>query len=189
MPWLRWLFETCSAPPSGGRPCAPWLCWIFHGSNLVISLCYLAIPAMVLWYWRYRRDGISPLKLWMVIAFLPIQALSRLARVDGYGGFPFHLYTALDLLAALVTLNSLIWLRPKILHILMLPSRRQMHDLNDRLHVEVLEKEILRLEAVERNRRLLAEVERARHALGTQVWIADKQAALDRLAAIIKEAG
>jgi hypothetical protein len=132
---IRWLLATCSAPPCGAGDCPAWLAATYHLANLLITACYLAIPGIVLWYWRYRRDGIDPWKLWMVLAFLPAQALSRLSRVDGV---PFPLIVALDCLAALVTLNSVGWLPPKIKHLLLLPSRERLHDLNDQLQAKVL---------------------------------------------------
>jgi hypothetical protein len=135
VPLVRWLLDACSRPPCGADVCPAWLAATYHFANLAITVCYLAIPGIVLYYWRYRRDGIDPLHLWMVIAFLPAQALSRLSRIDGV---PFPVIAVLDVLAAAVTVNSVAWLRPKILHILKLPSRQELHDLNDRLHTQVL---------------------------------------------------
>jgi hypothetical protein len=187
---LSRLLEIWSTPPPGARPCPGWLVVLFHLSNLVISACYLAIPGIVLYYWRYRRDGVSPVKLWLVIAFLPVQALSRLARVDGFAGVPFCLFAILDTVAAIVTVNSVVWLRPKILHVLRLPSREALHDLNDRLQTKVMEIEILRLEEREKNARLMVEVERARRATpdpSERSWVLARHHALDRIVEVINE--
>jgi hypothetical protein len=182
---IRWLLATCSEPPCGAGPCSPWMAVTYHLANLVITVCYLTIPGIVLWYWRYRRDGIDPLKLWMVIAFLPVQAISRLSRVDGV---PFLLIVALDVLAAAVTVNSVIWLRPKILHILRLPSRQQLHDLNDALQAKVWQIEAMHLEAQKKSAGLLVEVELLRRPAGPG-WLHEKHAALDRITAIIHKEG
>jgi hypothetical protein len=182
---VRWLLAACSKPPCGADVCPPWLAATYHLANLAITVSYLAIPAIVLYYWRYRRDGIDPLKFWMVLAFLPIQALSRLSRIDGV---PFPLIAALDVLAAAVTVNSVAWLRPKILHILKLPSRQELHDLNDALHTKMLEVQVLNMEERQKNAKLLAEVELLRRPAGPG-WLTDKHAALDRITAIIRKEG
>jgi hypothetical protein len=182
---IRWLLATCSAPPCGAGDCPAWLAATYHLANLLITACYLAIPGIVLWYWRYRRDGIDPWKLWMVLAFLPAQALSRLSRVDGV---PFPLIVALDCLAALVTLNSVGWLPPKIKHLLLLPSRERLHDLNDQLQAKVWEIQVHHLEEQAKNAKLLAEVELLRRPAGPG-WLGEKHAALDRITAIIHKEG
>jgi hypothetical protein len=183
VPLVRWLLDACSRPPCGADVCPAWLAATYHFANLAITVCYLAIPGIVLYYWRYRRDGIDPLHLWMVIAFLPAQALSRLSRIDGV---PFPVIAVLDVLAAAVTVNSVGWLRPKILHILKLPSRQELHDLNDQLHTKVLEIELLNLEERRKNASLMAEVELLRRPAGPG-WLKEKHAALDRITSIIRK--
>jgi hypothetical protein len=185
-PILR-LLDTISTPPRGAGPSPAWLAVLYHLANLVITVCYLAIPGIVLWYWRYRREGISPTSLWMVLAFLPVQALSRLVRVDGIA---FPLVATLDVMAAVVTVNSVYWLRPKILHILRLPSRDELHKLNDELQMKVLQIHTLHLDERERNARLLTEVERLKRAPpdpSDRSWLSAKHKALDRIAEMIKE--
>jgi hypothetical protein len=181
VPLIRWLLATCSEPPCGAGSSPAWLAATYHLANFAITLCYLAIPGIVLWYWRYRRDGIDPMKLWMVLAFLPVQALSRLSRVDGV---PFPLIVALDCLAAVVTINSVGWLPPKIKHLLKLPSRQELHDINDALYTKVTEIHVLHAEERKRNANLLAEVELLRRPAGPG-WLSEKHAALDRITAII----
>jgi hypothetical protein len=186
VPLIRWLLETLTTAPRGEGPCPAWLAVLYHLANLVITCCYLAIPGIVLWYWRYRRDGISPLNLWMVLAFLPAQALSRLSRVDGV---PFPPIAALDVLAALVTVNSVYWLRPKILHILKLPSRQELHDIAEALQVEALKVRVLHLDEQEKNAKLLAEVEKLRYSVmdpSERSWIQAKHKALDQIVKVIK---
>jgi hypothetical protein len=185
-PILR-LLDTLSMPPRGAGPSSVWLAVLYHLANLTITVCYLAIPGIVLYYWRYRREGISPRALWMVLAFLPVQALSRLVRVDGIS---FRVVATLDVLAAIVTVNSVYWLRPKILHILRLPSRRELHDLNDALQIEVLKVHTQHLDEQEKNAKLLAEVEKLRYSVtdpSERSWIQAKHKALDRIVAVIKE--
>lgn len=188
MPLILRFLDTLSTPPHGVGGAAPaWLAVLYHLANLVITVCYLAIPGIVLYYWRYRREGISPVGLWMVLAFLPIQALSRMVRVDGIS---FRVVATLDVLAAVVTVNSVYWLRPKILHILRLPSRRELHDLNDALQMKVYEIRVLNLEERERNDRLLAEIERLKRAPpdpSDRSWLSAKHRALDHLAEVIKQ--
>jgi hypothetical protein len=186
---IRWLLAICSAPPCGAGDCPAWLAATYHLANLLITACYLAIPGIVLWYWRYRRDGISPLYLWMVLAFLPAQAMSRLSRVDGV---PFPVIVAFDVLAAVVTVNSVAWLRPKILHVLRLPSRDELHRAKDALQSEVMKVHTLHLEEKERVARLLAEVERLKRAPpdpSDRSWLSAKHKALDRIAEVIKQGG
>jgi hypothetical protein len=175
------LLEILSEPPRGAGPCPKWLVVLYHLANLAITVCYLLIPGIVLWYWRYRREGISPTKLWLVLAFLPVQALSRLVRVDGIA---FPLVATLDVLAAAVTVNSVVWLRPKILHVLRLPSRDELHRLNNALQNKVYEVELLHMEERQRSAKLLAEVELLRRPAGPG-WLREKHEALDRITAII----
>jgi hypothetical protein len=187
-PILR-LLDTLSTPPRGAGPGPVWLAVLYHLANLTITVCYLAIPGIVLYYWRYRREGISPRALWMVLAFLPVQALSRLVRVDGIS---FSVVATLDVLAAIVTVNSVYWLRPKILHILRLPSRDELHRAKDALQSEVMKVHTLHLEEKERVARLLAEVERLKRAPpdpSDRSWLSAKHKALDRIAEVIKQGG
>lgn len=188
MPWLRWLLSHEMGCPGERDGWPLWLKVVFHGSNLIIAVSDFAVPAVILYHWKYRREGITSRAIWTVLAYFPVKALSRLVRAFEIGGAPWHLAATLDAATAVLSAYAALQLGPFLRHVLLLPSRRQIHDLNDRLQTEVLEKEVMRLEVLERNRRLLAEVERARHALDTQVWLMDKRAALDRLAAIIKEA-
>jgi hypothetical protein len=188
------ILEVWSEPPCGARPCPAWLVVLYHLANLAITACYLAIPSIVLYYWRYRRDGISPRRLWLVLAFLPVQALSRVVRIDGFSGVPFCVFAILDSVAAAVTINSTLWLRPKILHILRLPSRDELHKLNGELQAKVLEIDKLHREERRKNAQLLAEVDSIRRAPGPserseQSWILAKHAALDRIVEVIKKAG
>jgi hypothetical protein len=188
------ILEVWSEPPCGARPCPAWLVVLYHLANLAITACYLAIPGIVLYYWRYRRDGISPRRLWLVLAFLPVQALSRVVRIDGFSGIPFCVFAVLDSVAAAVTINSTLWLRPKILHILRLPSRDELHKLNGELQAKVLEIDKLHREERRKNAQLLAEVESIRRAPGPserseQSWIMAKHAALDRIVEVIRKAG
>jgi hypothetical protein len=185
VPLIFRFLDTLSTPPRGAGPSSVWLAVLYHLANLVITVCYLAIPSIVLWYWRYRREGISPTALWMVLAFLPIQALSRLVRVDGIA---FPLVATLDVVAAIVTVNSVIWLRPKILHILRLPSRDELHRLNNALQNKVLEVELLHMEERKRSASLLVEVELLRRPAGPG-WLREKHEALDRITAIISKGG
>lgn len=186
------LLEIWSEPPCGARPCPAWLVVLYHLANLAITACYLAIPAIVLYYWRYRRDGISPRRLWLVLAFLPVQALSRLVRIDGFSGIPFCVFAIVDSVAAAVTINSVVWLRPKILHILRLPSRDELHRINNELHEKMLEIQVMHLQEREKNATLLAEVEKFRRTPSgpaEQSWVMAKHAALDRIVEVIKKAG
>jgi methyl-accepting chemotaxis protein len=152
-PILR-LLDTLSMPPRGAGPSSVWLAVLYHLANLTITVCYLAIPGIVLYYWRYRREGISPRALWMVLAFLPVQALSRLVRVDGIS---FRVVATLDVLAAIVTVNSVYWLRPKILHIL-----RKILDRIDKIVDRHLASEAL-------NRQQIGEMSEANRALFDRV--------------------
>jgi hypothetical protein len=155
---IRRFLEIWTTAPGGVGQYPAWLAVLYHLANLAITICYLAIPGIVLYYWRYRRDGIDPL----------------------------------DVVAAMVTVNSVAWLRPKIIHLLRLPSRQQLHDLNDELYTKVNEVHVLHAEERGRNIRLLAEIERLKRMPpdpSERSWLAAKHSALDRIAQVIKGEG
>lgn len=181
---LEWLLSTEMGPPGPGGRWSPWLSALFHGANLTIALGYAAVPWIILRTWKYRRDGISPLRLWGVMLFLPMQSLSRLARAFTASGAAVRLVTILDVLTAVTVVVSVVSLRPKILHILKLPSRAQIHDLNDRLQAQVWEKEAMRLEVEAKYDAIRREAVALRRALESQVWLVDTKEALARIEAI-----
>jgi hypothetical protein len=114
------------------------------------------------------------------------QALSRLSRVDGV---PFPLIVALDCLAAAVTVNSVGWLPPKIKHMLLLPSREELHDLNDALQMKVLQIHTSCIGGAGAERQA-ARRGRAAPAPGpARVAGGEKHKALDRITAIITRRG
>lgn len=181
---LEWLLSTEMGPPGPAGDWPPWLSVLFHSSNLVIGICYLAVPAIILANWKYRRDGISGLRLWSVLAFLPAQAASRLARVFAIYGPAQRLTAILDFVAAVAAMACILNLRRKILHILRLPSRSQVHELNNRLQVQICEKEVLRLETEAKYEAIRREADLLRRAIQNQVWLVDTKEALARIEAI-----
>lgn len=183
--FLDWLLDTSMGVPGPDGHWPPWLTMAFHGSNLVIALTHLAIPAIVIHGWQFRRDGVSPWAFYGVIGFLVAMAMSRLGRVLEVNGPPYHLTAILDGVAAAASVYSTFALVPLVRTVLSLPSRNEIHALNGQLHVEVLEKELRRLEAVERERETAAsnaalqgELAGLKSRLLDRLWYTDRAAML-----------
>jgi hypothetical protein len=181
---LRWLLSTHWGPPGPDGDWPAWLAGLFFGSNLAIALADLSIPAVILLAWKYRREGISRRALWTILVYFPVKAASRLARVAALCLPCYHIVTIavalLDSLTAALSAHVAYQLGPFLRDVMKLRSREEFHALNNRLHLELLEKQ-------DRNLRLLEEIDNAHRALAADVWLADKHAALDRIAAIVRE--
>jgi hypothetical protein len=183
----RWLFDGGMGPPGLDGSWPLWLCLAYHVSNFVIGSADLIIPWVIVQTWAYKREGISRSALYAVLLYFPIKAASRLIRSAQIFSSPYHAMTVLDVLTAVMTVYCVIHLRPFLQDILKLPSRAELHAVRNALQTKVLEVQVLHDQVEAKNKLLLAEVDRARAALSSQVWLGDKHAALDRMVTILKE--
>jgi hypothetical protein len=193
---FRWLFDTSLDCPGHDGVWVAWLPILFHGSNLIIAACYLAVPVIILTTWKTKREGISRWRLWMVLAFLPAQSASQLAIGLGFFGQPYRLITLLDCIAAVAVLTSVLSIRPKILHILKLPSREEIHEINGRLQAEILERELREHSLREARAAMQRKLEEAQERLDELVeerknaeWWRSRKAALHEVNSLIEEIG
>lgn len=134
-----WLFDTSMGPPGPHGHWPLWLTIMFRGANLVTGLMLASFPILIIGVWSRRRQGISPLKFWLMCSFLPVLGLSRLVRAFDFWGPPYHLIAIADLCAACAVAVWWLSFRPISKEILYLPSRANIHDINNKLNNATLE--------------------------------------------------
>jgi hypothetical protein len=118
-------------PPGPDGHWPVWLTLLFHASNFLLFAIYLAIPAMKWYLWPYRGSGISNKQYWQIMAYMPMMALSRLARVLELWGPPYHLTTIVDVLATATACYSIYYLVHLIGHVMTLPSYEELSRLKE----------------------------------------------------------
>jgi hypothetical protein len=190
VPLWNWLISSDMGCPGPAGRWPHWLSFAFHISNLVIALADLAIPVIILANWKYKREGIARRAIWTVLLYFPVKAASRLVRVLELLGPLYHLAVIFDVLTAALAVYAGMQLGPFLRHVLKLPSRDEVHKLNQSLQNKALEVQVLHLEEKERNARLLAEIGRLKRAPpdpSERSWLAAKHNALDRIAEVIKQ--
>jgi hypothetical protein len=184
---LRWLFDGGMGPPGLDGQWPLWLCLSYHVSNFVIGAADLVIPIVIVRNWAYKREGIARSAIFAILVYFPVKASSRLVRAAQIYSSPYNAMTVLDVLTAVMTVYCTIHLQPFLRTILRLPSRAELHEVRNALQNKVYEIQLLHDQVAAKNKLLLAEIERARAALSSQVWLGDKHAALDRMVTILKE--
>lgn len=177
---IAWLTDRSMGSPGPAGDWPTWLSVLFPAANLVIGLADLAIPLIIFANWKYKREGIGRATIWTVLIYFPIKATSRFLRVTELFGPAYHATVIFDGLTAILSLYVDSRLGPFLRHVMMLPSRDEVHELNNRLNVELLDKQ-------DRNERLMLALEDAHRALESNVWLSEKHAKLDEIAAIVKE--
>lgn len=185
MPLIRWLFDTSMGAPGPDGRWPLWLAVAFHGANLVSGTALCLFPVVIARLWRYHRDGVTFGQFWRVMGFLPWLGLCRLARVVEAAGPPYHLTVILDALAAAHTVYSLTRLVPAVRHVLLLPSRQELHAARDAAQAALAKLWEQRLDEQETFRRLQAHAARLEYLLKTEGWTAEKAAVLAELRATL----
>jgi hypothetical protein len=184
---LRWLFDGSMGPPGLDGQWPFWLCFAYHVSNFVIGAADLVIPLVIVRTWAYKREGVARSALYAILIYFPVKAASRLVRAAQIYSSPYNAMTVLDVLTAVMSAYCTIHLQPFLRNILQLPSRAELHEVKNALQNKVYEIQLLHNDVAAKNQALLKEIERARAALSSQVWLGDKHAALDRMVTILKE--
>jgi hypothetical protein len=184
---LRWLFDGSMGSPGLDGKWPLWLCISYHVSNFVIGAADLVIPVVIVRNWAYKREGVARSALYAVLIYFPVKAASRLVRAAQIYSSPYNAMTVLDVLTAVMSAYCTIHLQPFLRNILQLPSRAELHEVKNALQNKVYEIQLLHNDVAAKNQALLKEIERARAALSSQVWLGEKHAALDRMVTILKE--
>lgn len=172
----RWLFDARVGEPGPGGRWPAWLSAVFHGSNLVIAAVDFAIPLVILRYWKYRRDGVTPFQFWRTACFFPLVGISRLVRVLSIWGPAPHLAAVVDCATAVLNLYCLGGVVPFVKHLLKLPSRGQMHYTLNRLQVEMTSKEIVLIRVEQGREEVQAKLREAEEHEASEWWRSRKQA-------------
>ncbi len=117
--WLTWLFDSSPFVP---RPqCGGWsegLIWLTMASDVLIWLAYMAIPILLYWVGRKRRDFPHRGVIWLFVLFIISCGFTHLIDV-----FTFHFpvyrlggaVRGVTALASWATVIALIPLTPKLL--------------------------------------------------------------------------
>lgn len=126
---------------------------IYIASSLAVAVSYLAIPAMLLALYRSKRQELpSPWLLVTFAAFLALSATTYLSDVTVFWWAPYRLYTLLRVLTGVVSLAAASVMPFVVKTLVKLPSREYVHALNNQLQARVWETELMRREAMERER-------------------------------------
>lgn len=198
---VAWIFES-DVFMTRDR-CGPgWtddLMSVYIASNLAIAVSYFAIPAMLVVLYRSKRQSLpSPWLLVLFASFIALSAITYLCDVTVFWWAPYRLYTLFRVLTAVVSLAAAAVMPFIIKTLVKLPCREYVHALNNQLQARVLETELMRLEALERervtalaNKRLKDELASLRARLQDRLWYADRGALLtdiERITGLIPDA-
>src|SRR3954465_5578921 len=116
---FSWLFDTSGFVPRWR--CGHWfaeLGWVHIISDVLIWLAYLAIPAVLLFFLRRRRDLPFPKIIWLFGGFILSCGTTHIIEAIIFWYPVYRLAGAVKLATALVswgTVGALVWVIPKAL--------------------------------------------------------------------------
>jgi hypothetical protein len=159
-----WIFDTNSFVPR--QNCGDWPEWLITisiVSNLVIGFAYMAIPALLYYFWRKKQENFPQIRITMwAAAFILFCGLTHIIDTFMFY-FPFYrLLILVDVLTACISIKALLEMPKPLQYFLQMKTpgeykklvealqtelklERQMSDDLDKL-IEFIEIRIVRLE-------------------------------------------
>jgi len=186
---MQWIFDSSDFVTRAqcGPGWSPALKVLYIIPNVIIALCYWWIPVCGLYYWRKRREGIERQSgvLMLFVLFIFFCGVTHFLDVTVFGWAPYRFYTLVLDITAVISVAAALKVRPFMLELLRLPSRQQIHDLNDHLQAEMIQKELAALVLQKKNETLAVQVQHLEQMLRTQIWLFDKDKTLRELTEIV----
>lgn len=182
---LHWLFDSSGFMPR--HQCGAWtppLALAYQGSQLVIALCYFAIPCCLLWLYRARRRLLPSASI--LVWFAAVFTLCGLGHLLDWAAFfwpAYRLHALFFSLTALVSAYAAALLPAAVAHFMSLPTPEE--HAAARARARALAGEADGRLAAEASRRMAVEARlvEAESALEHLRWGRDVKAQADLLAA------
>jgi hypothetical protein len=156
--------------------------------NVVITICswYTLYIALVNWY-RYS-DKFSGKKSFVTlyIIYISLMGMVFLENIIVFWWVPFRFFALMLIVFAIITIFITIRMTPVIKNIFRLPSREMLFKANETAQKEVLRSALLQAQAEDKNRNLEAQVARLQKIIETNMWIHDRQGAIDEMSSIVR---
>lgn len=180
---MSWLFDTSKFITR--NHCGDWPLWmeyLYIISNILVAIAYFAIPFMAIILWKYKRNDVARGWILIIIAFfIFFCGLTHLADVLVFYWAPYRFYALIDFLTAIFSVLTVIYLPPVILHLLKLPSRELIHQLNNELQTLYNNERLNRINSEEQNNKLKKEIIELKYIVETNRWFNEKDKALNVL--------
>jgi PAS domain S-box-containing protein len=164
--FLRKLFETGDFVPRA--QCGHWTPWLIRLHNLsdaVIWFSYMAIPVVLVYFVRRRRDVPFPKVFWMFGAFIVLCGLTHLMDIVMFVSPMYRLSGLVKFATAAVSLFTFAALIPLMPTALALRGPKELEELNLRLEKEIAERRKTQEELTRKNAELLEKERFARSLL------------------------
>lgn len=161
--FLRKLFDAADFVPRA--QCGHWtpgLIRLHNGSDAVIWFSYMAIPLVLIYFVRRRRDLPFPKVFWMFGAFIVLCGLTHLMDIVMFSSPMYRLSGIVKLATAGVSLFTFGALVPLMPTAIALRSPRELEEVNRRLESEISERRKAQDELARKNAELLAKEDFAR---------------------------
>ncbi len=114
--------------------------WLHNGSDLLIGIAYLAIPAVLVYFLKKRRDLPFPHLFLLFGAFIVLCGTTHLADARTSVAPMYRFSGLLKLSTAAISIATVFCLVPLLPRALALRSREALERLNRRLQLEVTER-------------------------------------------------
>jgi hypothetical protein len=181
---MNWLFDTHEFVTR--NQCGPgWtstLIYLYKFSNLVIALSYFSIPAMLLAFWRKRRNDVGGMYILLLFSgFIFFCGITHLTDIIVFYWPAYRFFTLIVGITALASFLTACALPAVVLKMLKLPSREVIHAVNDQLQRLTWEQHLANIHLEERNAKLGDHIRHLEDMLETNAWMHDKSSAIKEL--------
>jgi hypothetical protein len=181
---MNWLFDTHHFVTRNqcGAAWTAALVYTYKFSNLVIALSYFSIPAMLLAFWRKRRNDVGGMYILVLFSvFIFSCGVTHLTDIIVFYWPAYRLFTLILGITALTSFLTACALPSVVLQLLKLPSRDVIHVINGQLQRLIWEQHLTSLNLEDRNAKLKEHIQRLEDTLETDAWMHDKGSALREL--------
>lgn len=181
---MSWLFDVYSFMTRNhcGPGWTPALAYTYKFSNLVIAISYFSIPAMLVAFWRKRRNDAGGMYILILFAcFIFFCGITHLTDVFVFYWPAYRLFTLIYAITAITSFLTACVLPSVILKLLKLPSREVIHNINDQLQKLTWQQHLSNINLEERNTKLTEHIKHLEDMLETNAWMHDKASALKEL--------
>lgn len=151
-------------------------------ANVLLAVSFFAMPAMMIYFWRKRRNDIThPWILRIFGFFLFLCGVNFVNNIAVLHTGPYRYYIVSYFVAGLFGAISVCTLPFVVVGILKLPSRAVVHALNQELGNVILAEQLKSNELDAKNRKLISRIKMLEDSLESNAWMHDKATAMQQL--------
>ena len=121
--------------------------------------------------------------------FIALCGLGHLGNLGAVNWAPNRLFTAIDAVAAAVSVLVAVRIPVVVRHVLTLPSPEEYRRINDELDRRIREKEAGHAVLLEAKRLLRARIKELEELIHKEIWLLERQEALDKLRSVLATIG